>query len=192
MILRCEPVLKALAAVLARGAEIDLASVQGPAAAETASGRRPRVILFAPTGKTFTQSDVRRLAGEEHLVFLCGHYEGMDARIYEYADEILSIGDYVLSGGEIAAMVVMDAVTRLLPGNLREASTEDESFEHGLLEYPQYTRPAEYDGKRVPEVLLSGNHEAIASWRHTQSLELTKRLRPDLYEAYMKRMLADQ
>lgn len=111
---------------------------------------------------------------------ICGHYEGFDARVYDYVDELISIGDYILTGGELAAMVLLDSVTRLTKGALREESTREESFENGLLEYPQYTRPAVFDGKAVPEVLLSGNHEAIRRWRREESEKLTRRLRPDL------------
>lgn len=172
MVLRIEPVVKALRSVtdLAYGKDV----------------KEPHIILFAPTGKQYTQADARRLAEEEHLILLCGHYEGMDARVYDYADEVISLGDYILSGGELASMILMDSIIRLLSGNLRKESTEDESFEHGLLEYPQYTRPAEFEGKRVPDVLLSGNHEEIRKWREEQSIELTKNLRPDLYERYLQ------
>lgn len=111
---------------------------------------------------------------------ICGHYEGFDVRVYDYVDELISIGDYILTGGELAAMVLLDSVTRLTKGALREESTREESFENGLLEYPQYTRPAVFDGKAVPEVLLSGNHEAIRRWRREESEKLTRRLRPDL------------
>ena len=111
---------------------------------------------------------------------ICGHYEGFDARVYDYVDELISIGDYILTGGELAAMVLLDSVTRLTKGALREERTREESFENGLLEYPQYTRPAVFDGKAVPEVLLSGNHEAIRRWRREESEKLTRRLRPDL------------
>ena len=110
----------------------------------------------------------------DHLILICGHYEGMDARIYQHADRLISIGDYILSGGEIPAMAVGDSLVRLLPGVLKEGSLEEESFSKGLLEYPQYTRPADYHGEKVPEVLLSGNHEAIAAWRREQAVELTR------------------
>ena len=163
MILRCQPVLDALSAVRTE---------------------KSHVVVFSPAGKTYTQADARRFAGMEELVLLCGHYEGMDARIYAHTDELLSVGDYILSGGEIPAMAVADSVIRLLPGSLRADSTREESFENGLLEYPQYTRPACYLGEAVPEVLLSGNHEQIRRWRLKQSLLLTKKLRPDLFTAH--------
>ena len=120
---------------------------------------------------------------------MCGHYEGLDARINDHCDELLSIGDYVLTGGEIASMVVMDSVIRLLEGSISEGSTDDESFENGLLEYPQYTQPREYNGQEVPAVLLSGNHAKIKEWRIAKSLLMTQQLRPDLYE---KHILSDE
>ncbi|MGE5473112.1 MAG: tRNA (guanosine(37)-N1)-methyltransferase TrmD [Ignavibacteriales bacterium] len=142
---------------------------------------KPRVIYMTPQGKTLNQEMARELSQEEHLILLCGHYEGIDERVIEeiVTDEI-SIGDYVLTGGEIPAMVLIDAVGRLVPGVLAEASCEQESFSQGLLEYPQYTRPVEFRGKQVPEVLLSGHHANIEKWRHEQAVERTKRKRPEL------------
>jgi len=141
----------------------------------------PHRILLTPSGRLFDQWRAKELACEQSLALVCGRYEGVDARVAEFVDEELSVGDYVLSGGEIAALVVIDAVTRLLPGALGcEASAQADSFSDGLLEYPQYTRPAEFRGLRVPEILLSGNHEAIAKWRRQQSLRLTWERRPDL------------
>ena len=163
MILRCQPVLDALEFAKVRHPELDHHSV-----------------LLAPIGHVYQQKDARRLAACEHLILICSHYEGFDARVYDYVDELISIGDYILTGGELAAMVLLDSVTRLTKGALREESTREESFENGLLEYPQYTRPAVFDGKAVPEVLLSGNHEAIRRWRREESEKLTRRLRPDL------------
>lgn len=122
-------------------------------------------ILLAPTGKRYTQADAKRLCAIEHLVLICGHYEGFDARIESHVDEIISIGDFILTGGEIAAMVIIDSVVRLLPGVLPPQATKVESFEQGLLEYPQYTRPKEFRGQKVPEILLSGNHQKIEKWR---------------------------
>ena len=131
--------------------------------------------------KELDQRVAERLSGEERLLFVCGRYEGMDERVYELADECLSLGDYVLTGGELAAMVVTDAVVRLLPGALGdEMSPKDESFSTGLLEYAQYTRPADYDGRPVPEVLLSGDHGAVDAWRRRNAIERTARWRPDL------------
>ena len=124
----------------------------------------------------------RELSQEDEIVLLCGHYEGMDARIFRYIDREISIGDYVLTGGELASQVIVDSILRLLPGVLRAASTENESFENGLLEYPQYTQPADFEGDKVPEVLLSGNHEKIRKWRLKESLRLTLERRPDLLE----------
>lgn len=148
-----------------------------------AQGTPARVIMFSPCGHTFDQAAARRLAAEERLIMVCGRYEGMDERAMQLADEVISLGDYVLTGGELAALAVTDAVVRLLPGALGdEMSAVDESFSDGLLEYAQYTRPADYFGKRVPDVLLSGNHAAIAAWRRQSSLERTARLRPDLLD----------
>jgi tRNA (guanine37-N1)-methyltransferase len=153
------------------------------AALQAVDRPQARLILMSPAGKPFRQADARRLAAEEHLIFISGHYEGIDQRVIDHwVDEELSIGDYVLTNGAIAAVVVMDAVVRLLPGVLGdEMSAVDESFgENGLLEAPQYTKPAEFAGLAVPEVLLSGNHAKIAEWRAAQALERTRRVRPDL------------
>lgn len=151
-----------------------------------ASDDRPaRVIFFTPVGTPFTQREAERLSREDRLIFVCGRYEGMDERVYSLADETLSLGDYVLTGGELPAMVVTDAIVRLLPGALGdEMSSQDESFsDDGLLEYAQYTRPADYDGMAVPEVLLSGDHARVNAWRRRNAIERTARLRPDLLES---------
>lgn len=142
-----------------------------------------RVILMAPSGTTFNQAKCIELASYDHLIFLCGHYEGVDARVQEYlADEVLSIGDYVLTGGELPAMVIMDSVARNISGVLGSAdSAPQDSFYVGLLEYPQYTRPRTYEGHDVPDVLLSGNHAEIEKWRRKQSLLITREKRPDLF-----------
>ncbi len=140
-----------------------------------------RIILLSPGGKIFNQRKAQELSTLNHLVLLCGHYEGIDERVALYlAQERISIGDYVLTGGEIAAMVIVDAVTRLLPGLLSGPSLEEESFTDGMLEYPQYTRPYNFRGMLVPDVLLSGNHAEIKKWRRRQALEQTKLYRPDL------------
>ncbi|SFG40129.1 tRNA (guanine37-N1)-methyltransferase [Desulfotomaculum arcticum] len=165
MVMQAPPILRALEHVRGR---------RGAAA--------PRVVLMCPTGLTFNQVWARDLAQEEHLVIICGHYEGVDERVRELAvtDE-LSIGDYVLTGGELPAMVVVDAVARMIPGVLGEsASAEDDSFYTGLLEYPQYTRPGDYNGLTVPDILLSGHHENIRRWRRRQSLLKTLERRSDL------------
>ena len=143
-----------------------------------------RRIYLSPRGRTLTQKVVEELAGEEEIMLLCGHYEGVDERALEMCfPEELSIGDYVLTGGETAALVVIDAVSRLLPGVLgSEESAEDESFTTGLLEYPQYTRPREFRGREVPEVLLNGNHALIGRWRREQALRLTRERRPELLQ----------
>ena len=145
---------------------------------------KPRVIYTTPQGKVFTQAAAKELAKEESLIFLCGHYEGVDERILEeIVTDNYSIGDYVLTGGELPAMVMMDAISRMVPGVLsNDASAGEESFENGLLEYPQYTRPEVFHGKSVPEVLLSGHHANIEAWRKEQSLQRTRERRPDLLE----------
>jgi tRNA (guanine37-N1)-methyltransferase len=154
------------------------------AAVEALRGPEGHVVLFCPQGATFTQADAARLARETHLVLLCGHYEGVDERVRAHlVDEELSIGDYVLTGGELPAMVVLDAVVRLLPGVLGDPDgATRESFAGGRLDYPQYTRPAEFRGLRVPEVLLSGDHARIAQWRRREAFRRTLARRPDLLE----------
>lgn len=152
------------------------------AALQGRRGKGARVVYLSPQGPTLSQEKVRRLAGMEYLVLLCGHYEGVDERIMPMVDEEISIGDYILTGGEVAAMVVVDAVTRLIPGALGgEQSPDEESFSATLLEYPQYTRPSVYQGMTVPETLLSGHHENIRRWRKKQSLLRTLLKRPDLF-----------
>jgi tRNA (guanine37-N1)-methyltransferase len=153
-----------------------------PVAAALAELRRPGsvVILLDPAGEPFRQSTAQRLAEASHLVFLCPRYEGVDERIRSMVDREISIGDYVLTGGELAALVVMDAVLRLLPGAIDEASTMEESFAAGLLEYPQYTRPATFEGVTVPPTLVSGHHEEVRKWRLRESLRRTLERRPDL------------
>jgi tRNA (guanine37-N1)-methyltransferase len=146
---------------------------------------RPRYVLLTPHGRMFDQKTAARLSRLPHLALVCGRYEGVDERALTLVDEEISIGDYVLSGGEAAALVVIDAVSRLVPGVLgNEESQVDESFMEGLLEYPQYTRPREFLGMEVPEVLLSGNHEEIRKWRRKQSLKRTILRRPDLMERF--------
>lgn len=165
MVLRPEPMFDAVEAITA--------------------GRKPRVILMCPQGERFTQKKAEELAQEEELVFLCGHYEGYDERIRQHlvTDEI-SIGDFVLTGGELPAMTVIDAVVRLLPGVLGQQDSHiQDSFSTGLLEHPHYTRPAEYRGMKVPDILLSGNHAKIDEWREEQSFKRTIERRPDLLEA---------
>jgi tRNA (guanine37-N1)-methyltransferase len=163
MVLLCEPVFRAVEHV--RGLDV----------------RRPCVVLLTPQGERLAQGRAQDLAGRERLILVCGHYEGFDERIRTLADLELSIGDYVLTGGELPALVVIDAVTRLLPGALgAEEGAREESFAEGLLEYPQYTRPREFRGMAVPEVLLSGDHAAIARWRAEQARERTRQRRKDL------------
>lgn len=147
-------------------------------------GKRPRVIYMTPQGRVFTQKIAEELAREEELVFLCGHYEGIDERALELiVTDYLSVGDYVLTGGELPAMVMIDCISRLVPGVLNnDESAEFESFHDNLLEYPQYTRPEEFRGKRVPEVLLKGDHKKIEAWRREQSIRRTMERRPELME----------
>ncbi len=149
-------------------------------------GKRPHLIYMSPQGSVLTQEKVKELSQMDNIVLLCGHYEGVDERIIEeLVDEELSVGDYVLTGGELPALIVADSVARMLPGVLSDsASFEDESHYSGLLEYPQYTRPFEWHGRQVPEVLLSGHHANIEKWRHEQSLMRTKQKRPDMFRKY--------
>jgi tRNA (guanine37-N1)-methyltransferase len=153
-------------------------------ALDALAGEKTRVILMSPAGRTFDQATARELAGQTELLLICGAYEGVDERVREeLVDDELSIGDFVLTNGALPAMVVIDAVTRLLPGALGDdQSPVDESFSHGLLEYPHYTRPAEYRGLKVPPVLLSGNHAEIEKWRREQARLRTKTRRPDLLD----------
>lgn len=166
-------------------------------------GKRPRVLYMTPQGQTFNQSIAEELAKEEDLVFLCGHYEGIDERALELiVTDYLSVGDYVLTGGELPAMVMIDCISRLVPGVLNnDVSAEIESFHDNLLEYPQYTRPEVYEGKKVPEVLLSGHHKNIETWRRQQSIKRTLERRQDLLadanlskkeKQYLAELLAEQ
>lgn len=165
LVMKCEPIFEATDELFA------------------AADEKPYVIFLSPTGEVFNDALTLELAHKPHLFFICGHYEGIDERVYSLADKVISIGDYVLTSGELASMVVIDAVVRRIDGVLGdEGSAVDESFYDGLLEYPQYTRPAEYRGMKVPEVLLSGHHARIAQWRREQSLIRTKRWRPDLLD----------
>lgn len=159
MILKCDPVFRCLQ------------EVRSPAS---------HVIAFTPAGTPYTQKRAHELAETDEIILLCGHYEGMDERIMTAVDEQVSVGDYILTGGELPAMTVTDSIVRLLDGALRKESTQEESFEQKILEYPQYTKPYEYEGMKVPEVLLSGNHQKIAAWRHKEALRQTLHQRPDL------------
>lgn len=143
-----------------------------------------KIIYMSPKGRPLTQQKVRELSKEDNITIICGRFEGIDERVIEeYNIEEISIGDYILTGGEQAAMIMLDAIVRLLPGVLgNSASTENESFEGGMLEYPQYTRPIEWKNRQVPEILLSGHHENIAKWQKEQALQITKERRPDLLE----------
>ena len=165
LIMKCQPVLDCLKAV---------------------KKENSHTVLLSPRGKTYNQKRARELATTcEHLILICGHYEGTDERINKYTDELISIGDYILTGGEIGAEIISDSIIRLLDGVIAPESIVDESFENGLLEYPQYTEPQDYEGDVVPEILYSGNHQAIEKWRKKQSLRLTMKYRPDLLKDYV-------
>ncbi|PMB97488.1 tRNA (guanosine(37)-N1)-methyltransferase TrmD [Brevibacterium luteolum] len=191
MVMKPEPWAQALTDVagLAPASQVpavaQATAASGPVTAAEA-GERPVLIVPSPAGAPFTQADARRLAGRSHLVFACGRYEGIDQRVIDWAGddfdvELVSIGDYVLNGGEVAALVIIEAVARLIPGFMgNPESLIEESYEDGLLEYPVYTKPADWRGHPVPDVLLSGNHAAIARWRRDQRLIRTQRTRPDL------------
>lgn len=172
MLMQAEPVYRAYQSVMDR--------------LDPSMEKKPRVLYMTPQGRTFSQQMAEELSKEEDLILLCGHYEGIDERVLEMiVTDNVSIGDFVLTGGELPAMMIVDAVSRLVPGVLgSDESAVYESFYDGLLEYPQYTRPEEFMGKKVPEVLLSGHHKNIADWRFEQSLERTRERRPDLYEIY--------
>ena len=141
-------------------------------------------IILSPRGKTYSQEDAKRLSKLDDLVLICGHYEGIDERVNDYVDEMISIGDYVLTGGEIASMAIADSVIRLLDGAITDASLDEESFTDNLLEYPQYTEPREFDGKSIPDILYTGNHTAIEKYRKKESLRLTRKYRPDLFRKH--------
>lgn len=165
LVMKCQPIVDALA------------SIKTPAS---------HVIMMSPVGSTFNQQKAVSLAKTyDHLIIICGHYEGIDARIESYIDESISIGDFILTGGELAAMVITDAVMRLNEGAITDASLHEESFNEQLLEYPQYTLPREYNGQSVPDILFSGNHTAIAKWRRKQQLKRTQEIRPDLYAKHV-------
>jgi len=166
MVLKPEPMFRAVRSIVANSA-----------------AKSRRIVLLCPSGATFTQAKAKELAKEEQLIFLSGHYEGFDARIYDLADRLVSVGDFVLTGGEIPAMLLVDATARMLPGVLGDdTSAPTDSFYDGLLGYPQYTRPRSFEGRDVPDVLLSGNHAEITRWRRRMSLLATLRRRPELLE----------
>jgi len=144
-----------------------------------------KVYLLSPKGEAYNQAKAHELKENvAHLILLCGHYEGVDERINKYIDGEISIGDYILTGGEIGAMAISDSIIRLIDGAITKESTEEETFENGLLEYPQYTEPYDYNGDKVPDILYSGNHQAISKWRQKQSLKLTRQYRKDLFDKY--------
>lgn len=183
MVLKPDPIFAAVEHVL--GIEASPLENGSEAAVPSPSSVKPRIILMCPQGKTYNQKIAEELAQEQHLIFICGHYEGYDERIREHlvTDE-LSIGDYVLTGGELPALTVIDSVVRLQPGALgNETSAITDSFSTGLLEYPHYTRPAEFRGWKVPDMLLSGHHANIEVWRREQALQRTLERRPDLLES---------
>ena len=144
-----------------------------------------KVVMLSPRGKTYNQAKAHKFASNvQDLVLICGHYEGIDERVNDYVDEQISVGDYILTGGELGSMIIADSIIRLLDGAIANESTVEESFENGLLEYPQYTEPYDYNGKKIPDILYSGNHQAIAKWRKKESLKLTKEYRKDLFDKY--------
>lgn len=194
LVMKCEPIFEAVEAVLGleagEGATSGVRAQEGASAGELGEQAYPTcesetaVVFMAPQGRPFNDACALELAAKKRLVFVCGHYEGIDERAYSLATHLISLGDYVLTSGELASMVVIDAVVRKLPGVLgAEEGAACESFAEGLLEYPQYTRPATFRGMDVPEVLLSGHHARIETWRRKASLERTLRLRPDIIEA---------
>ena len=163
LIMKCQPIVDALNDV---------------------STSKSKKVMLNPRGKQYCQEIARIFAKEEDLILLCGHYEGIDERVNDYVDELISVGDYVLTGGEIGAMAIADSVIRLLDGAITDVSLDEESFNDSLLEYPQYTEPKEFDGKQVPDILYTGNHTAIEKYRRKESLRLTKKYRPDLFEKH--------
>jgi len=144
------------------------------------------VILLSPQGKPYNQQLARKLSNQKHLILIAGHYEGFDERITNYVDETISVGDYVLTGGELPAMILIDSITRLLPNTITNESLSSESFDNYLLDYPTYTKPLDFEGYKVPEILLSGNHQEIDKYRKIQQEIKTKKIRPDLYKKYLK------
>ena len=181
MVLKPEPIFKAVEFLKKQSCVIRRKSYVKEKKRSTLDARRPTVVLMAPDGKTFDQQAAKRLAKKKHLIFICGHYEGVDERIRKIADEEISIGDYVLTGGEIPAMAVIDAVARMVEGVVgnKEAAVRD-SFYSGILDWPHYTRPGKFRNMKVPDVLLSGNHRKIEEWREKKAFERTKKRRPDL------------
>jgi len=187
LVMKCAPIFEAYQAIT--GIDVGMGNIEptgneqpltGPAPRH-AGGPAPKTVFLTPCGRQFDDALACDLAGEERLLFICGHYEGIDERAYDLADYCISLGDYVLTSGELASMVIIDAVVRKIDGVLgAEGGAEDESFANGLLECPQYTRPADFLGKRVPDVLLSGDHAAVDRWRAETSLARTRELRPDL------------
>ena len=163
LVMKCQPIVDALKEV---------------------STSKSKKILLSPRGKQYNQQIANILAKEEDIVLLCGHYEGIDERVNDYVDELISVGDYVLTGGEIGAMAISDSVIRLLDGAITDVSLDEESFNDNLLEYPQYTEPKDFEGKKVPDILYTGNHTAIEKYRRKESLRLTKKYRPDLFEKH--------
>lgn len=162
LIMKCQPIIDALNSVKTRNSH---------------------TILLSPLGSTYTQKKAREYAlNDKEIILICGHYEGVDSRVNDYMDELVSVGDYILTGGEIPSMVIADSIIRLLDGAIKEDSTQEESFENGLLEYPQFSEPYEYDNKKIPDILYSGNHQIIKKYRRKESLRNTLKYRPDLLE----------
>ena len=160
LIMKCQPIVDAI---------------------NSAKTKDSKTIMLSPRGKTYNQAKAVELSKEKDIILLCGHYEGIDERVNKYVDEQISIGDYILTGGELGSMVIADSIIRLLDGAIAEESITEESFDENLLEYPQYTDPYDFNGDKVPDILYSGNHQAIKKWRRKQSIKLTKEHRPDLF-----------
>ena len=161
LIMKCQPIVDAISAN---------------------KSKHSKTIMLSPRGNRYSQAKAIELSKENEIILLCGHYEGIDERVNKYVDEQISIGDYILTGGELGSMVIADSIIRLLDGAIAEESISEESFDESLLEYPQYTEPYDFNGDKVPDILYSGNHQAIKKWRRKKSLKLTKELRPDLFE----------
>ena len=192
MVMTCQPLFDAIESILSIDEKEYIKNINLTNSNKIAKKQKSddlkkfEIIYMSPKGERFEQSKVLELSKYEHLVIVCGHYEGIDQRVIDYFNmREISIGDYVLTGGELPAMVLSDAVSRYVNGVLSDGSTDEESFSNGLLEYPQYTKPRDYLGLKVPDILFGGNHQEIFNWQHEESLQITKKRRPDLYKKYI-------